>query len=225
MGSSSRILHGLLLGLLQPIVPMVMFAGLAPLLFSEDRTALKPRPLTFLVVAAVGAGLLAVLVGGGVLKIGRIGPAELGFRRGRTAIEVVFGVLGLIVYLACFAAIVHALLPDPGRIVRHVLSQSAGERLLFLFVGLTIAIFEESVFRGYLQPALVHRLGLGFGVILTAIIFAAWHPIPKPPHFSFPGFLVRLSLGLITGLSRGRDRPLTAAITTHALIWPVLGLT
>ena len=203
---------------------MVLISGLAPLLFSHDRTVLAPRPLSFVAVVLVGALLLALLLGGGVLKIGRVSLADLGFRRDRFAMELLLGVAGLAVYLACFSAIVRVLLPNPSRVFHHIVSQSANERALFLLVGLTIALFEESVFRGYLQPALVHRLGLGRGIVLTAVIFAAWHPTPH--HLiSLAGFLIRLSLGLVTGLARGRDRPLTAAIITHALIWPVLGLT
>ena len=67
------------------------------------------------------------------------------------------------------------------------------------------------MFRGYLQPSLIRHLGLAGGIAVTALVFAAWHP----PFFSVPGFLVRLSLGLITGALRGRDRPLIAAIAAH----------
>jgi membrane protease YdiL (CAAX protease family) len=89
-----------------------------------------------------------------------------------------------------------------------------------LIVGVHIALFEESVFRGYLQPALVHRLGRWGGLLATAVVFAAWHP----PHFHLTGFLVRLGRGFVTGLLRGADRPLFAAVVAHALLWPVVGL-
>ena len=79
---------------------------------------------------------------------------------------------------------------------------------------------ESAVRMGYTQPALIDRLGLAGGVAVTALIFAAWHP----PFFTVTNFFVRLSLGLVTGVSRGRDRPLTAALVAHAGLWAVVGL-
>jgi membrane protease YdiL (CAAX protease family) len=179
----------------------------------------SPSPLTFAAVALVAVVALAVLVGGGLIALGRVSPADLGLRRDRFGRELLLGVVGLAVYLACFAVIVSASSPDAATILRDVLSKSPAERALFLLVGAAIALFEEPVFRGYLQPALIERLGFAGGVAVTALVFAAWHP----PYFSVTGFLVRLSLGLVTGSLRGRDRPLTAAITAHALLWAVLG--
>jgi membrane protease YdiL (CAAX protease family) len=154
------------------------------------------------------------------MAIARVSLADLGLRSERIGREVLLGVGGLVVYLGCFAAIVWACLPDSATTFHAVLAWSLPQRALFLMIGIAIAVFEESVFRGYLQPTLIHRLGYVGGIAVTAVVFAAWHP----PLFSVAGFLVRLSLGLVTGLSRGRDRPLTAAITTHALLWAALGL-
>lgn len=219
-GSWKRIVHALLLGLLQPVVPVSIFVGLGPLLFAGREALVPPGPLTFVAVAGVGAVGLAVLVGGGLFAIARVSPAELGFRREALGRELLLGVLGLGVYLLCFDVIVRALLPDADHVFHNLLTQSPGERALLLVVGLAIALFEEPVFRGYLQPALVERLGLAGGVAVTALVFAAWHP----PHFTLPSFLVRLSLGLVTGALRARDRPLTAAVTAHTLLWAVVGL-
>jgi membrane protease YdiL (CAAX protease family) len=220
IGSLGRIAHATILGLLQPVVPIAFFVGLGSMLFDGEGALVPPGPLTFAVVALVAAVALALLVGGGLVALGRVSPANLGLRRDRFGRELLLGVVGLAVYLACFAAIVSVSSPDADRTFRAVLSQSPAERALFLLVGMAIAFYEEPVFRGYLQPALIERLGFPGGVAVTALVFAAWHP----PHFNVTGFFVRLSLGLVTGLLRGRDRPLTAALTAHALLWAVLGL-
>ena len=62
--------------------------------------------------------------------------------------------------------------------------------------------------------------GAGRVRILTAFLFAAWHP----PHFHLLGFVIRLALGVATGVLRGADRPLFAAFLAHALVWPIVGL-
>ena len=211
VGGVARIAHGTILGLLQPLVPISLFVGLGPFLFDGERLGLVP---------VVGAVVLALLVCGGLVGLGRVSLADLGLRRDRIWRELLLGAGCLAVYLACFVLIVWARVPDSGSTFQRVASQSFAERALLLLVGLAIAFFEEPVFRGYLQPALIARLGFPGGIAVTALFFAAWHP----PHFNLTSFLVRLSLGVVTGLARGRDRPLTAALTAHALLWAVVGL-
>lgn len=219
--SWKRILHALVLGLLQPAVPIAIFGGLSWLLWGSDWKLLPPGLPAFVAVTLVGVVAVTALVGGGLIRIGRVSLADLGIRRERLGAGLLLGGAGLAVYLVCFGAIMEFVVHGSAEVFQAVAAQSATERAFFLLVGLAIASFEEPVFRGYLQPALIDRLGLPGGILVTALIFAAWHP----PFFSVAGFLVRLSLGLVTGVSRGRDRPLTAAITAHALLWPVLGLT
>lgn len=220
IGSWQRVVHASVLGLLQPVVPIALFAGLAPLLFDAAGELVSPSPMAFAAVVLVAAVALGVLLGGGLVAVGRVSLGALGFRRDRLALESALGLGALVVYLACYYLIVRSLMPSADSIFRSVVSQTPSQRALLLLVGLAIAIFEESVFRGYLQPSLVHHLGLVGGVVVTALIFAAWHP----PRFALPSFLIRLVLGLVTGACRGRDRPLTGAIAAHALLWPVVGL-
>lgn len=49
-------------------------------------------------------------------------------------------------------------------------------RLYIAFLAIAIApVFEECLFRGILLPMLVRRLGLGAGIFLTSLLFAAIH--------------------------------------------------
>jgi membrane protease YdiL (CAAX protease family) len=110
---------------------------------------------------------------------------------------------------------------DVGGMVTTLLGYSLSQRILFVILGLAIALWEESVFRGYLQPALIARAGAVGGVALTALIFAIWHP----PSFHLLGMSARLVQGCVLGALRGRDRPLAAAVVAHWLYWSVFGVT
>lgn len=62
-----------------------------------------------------------------------------------------------------------------------------------LVFGLTAGLTEESFFRGGLQNVFTRWTGLpAFAIILTAVIFSAF-------HFSFFGFLTRAMLGAVLG--------------------------
>jgi membrane protease YdiL (CAAX protease family) len=219
--SVARIVHGLLLGLFQPVVPICMWVGLGSLLFDAHGNLLPPS------APALGATLFvpllpnALLVGLGLLVLGRVSLRDLGWRRPERPLrEGVLALCGLAAYLAVFALAVLCAGSDAGPVFAEVLSYPASSRLLLLVAGAHIAFFEESVFRGYLQPALIGRLGVPVGIVATAVVFAAWHP----PHFHVLGFVIRLGLGLATGALRGADRPLLAAFLAHAMLWAVVGL-
>lgn len=75
---------------------------------------------------------------------------------------------------------------------------------------LATVLAEELVFRGLLQPALVSRLGLRSGVLLTAAIFGAAH-LPFSPLFALVAGLAGLGYGLAFHYS-GR---LSVAVALH----------
>jgi membrane protease YdiL (CAAX protease family) len=103
-------------------------------------------------------------------------------------------------------------------VVATLLGFSAAQRLLFLIIGLDAAFTEESLFRGYLQPTLVHKLGFPAGLLVMAAIFALYHLKLRPVVL-----LGKLLLGIVFGLLRGRDRPLWSSAIAHGLLWVVLG--
>jgi membrane protease YdiL (CAAX protease family) len=131
------------------------------------------------------------------------------------------GLLGLAGYLAAYAVVVAFLGKNPDETFQTGVSYPPSTRLLLLVAGAHTACFEEAFFSGYPRPALMARLGAWAGLIVTAIIFAAWHP----PYFDFAGFLVRLGWDRRQGCCAARmDRWLLAPFIAHALIWRVVGL-
>lgn len=85
---------------------------------------------------------------------------------------------------------------------------------LWLAVNLGVAVLaEELLFRAWLQPQLIERLGLWPGLLLTAALFGAAH-IPFSPLFALVAGLAGLGYGLVFHYS-GR---LSLAIALHGAV-------
>ncbi|WP_137972599.1 CPBP family intramembrane glutamic endopeptidase [Pseudomonas sp. F(2018)] len=85
---------------------------------------------------------------------------------------------------------------------------------LWLAVNLGVAVLaEELLFRAWLQPALVARLGTVAGLIATALLFGAAH-LPFSPLFALVAVLAGLGYGLVFHCS-GRLWP---AVALHAAV-------
>ena len=99
----------------------------------------------------------------------------------------------------------------------EILHQPLSARLDFLAIGITAAIAEELLFRGLLQPIAIDKLGMILGILVVALAFTVSHP----RVFSWPPFMFSnlFLTGLLYGVLRGRDRPLTAVLVAHTLAW------
>ncbi|MDG9923673.1 MULTISPECIES: CPBP family intramembrane metalloprotease [unclassified Pseudomonas] len=85
---------------------------------------------------------------------------------------------------------------------------------LWLAVNLGVAVLaEELLFRAWLQPALVARLGTFGGLIATALLFGAAH-LPFSPVFALVALLAGLGYGLVFHYS-GRLWP---AVALHGAV-------
>ena len=85
---------------------------------------------------------------------------------------------------------------------------------LWLAVNLGVAVLaEELLFRAWLQPVLVARLGAARGIALTALLFGAAH-LPFSPLFALVAGMAGLGYGLVFHLS-GRLWP---ALLLHATV-------
>lgn len=80
--------------------------------------------------------------------------------------------------------------------------------ILALLIGVGAPLIEELFFRGFLQRAVVGRLGAVGGVVVTAAIFGAVHmqPLQFPALFAF---------GLVLGALAHRTGRLGPAIVAH----------
>ena len=88
------------------------------------------------------------------------------------------------------------------------LGQGAGSIVVFVLVGIGAPIAEEIFFRGFLQRALVARVGPWAGVITTALVFGAAHFEP----LQFPALA---AFGLVLGVLAYRSDRLGPSIFAH----------
>lgn len=217
-GSTPRLVHAAVVALLLKVsIGPTMALGA---MFAESEEELLSGGAATFMMLAVMAVTHAAFVLGGIGRIGRLSLSDLGWRTDHPAREVLLGLAG---FAGCAAAIVGvpALFGelDTGELVEVVGGYSATQRLAFVSLGVIAAFAEESMFRGYLQPSLIARLGPVGGVLLTALYFDVTHfklhPLP---------LISKLCIGVVLGVMRMRDRSLWAPAIAHALIWGVFGL-
>jgi uncharacterized protein len=84
------------------------------------------------------------------------------------------------------------------------------QAVLFASVVVGAPLAEETVFRGYLQPALAARIGLSRAILLQALLFSLVHMDPV-------GFFPRLLLGVAFGQLVALTGSLWSSIFAHAL--------
>lgn len=92
-----------------------------------------------------------------------------------------------------------------------------------LMLGIVLTLFqtgvEEVFFRGWLQPALIGRIGPAAGIVVTALCFCAFHVAGGARA---PVSLLNIALaGLFFGLLAWRSGGIVAAIAAH-FAWNVI---
>jgi len=86
------------------------------------------------------------------------------------------GFLALGAVLAIAGQLLSALLPIPKSLPIDQFFHSPADAWMMAIFGVTVAPFvEELYFRGFLYPVLARWLGVGLGIVLTAIPFALLH--------------------------------------------------
>ena len=71
-----------------------------------------------------------------------------------------------------------------------------------LYIGMGFG--EEVVFRGYVQTRAVARLGVGWGVLVTAVVFTLLHQITYnlSPVTALSGIMLWITIGVLYHLSK-----------------------
>ncbi len=81
---------------------------------------------------------------------------------------------------------------------------------LSLMIGLTPAICEELLFRGYVQTRLTRTAGAAMGILLSSVLFAAF-------HMDFVHSVAVFPLGLFLGFVAWRSGSIFPAMLGHFL--------
>ena len=164
----------------------------------------------------VGVVIGALVIFGGILWLGLfrtagLRPRDVGWRfdqLGRDAAIGLVGFIGLAAGICVIAWVAGGTAPP--ELLSSALHTPMGRRMTAIAIGIGAALAEETLYRGYLQPAA--------GLVPTAIVFSLGHlsftPVALVGHFWS---------GLTFGALRARDRSLVAPATAHVLAWAVFG--
>jgi membrane protease YdiL (CAAX protease family) len=219
VGQPQRIAHAMALIAARVVLVFLVGMGLLARLVAEGDgfgADGKSVALVLFLLLPIDAGLVLAF---GLLKVGRCSLHELGWHIERFGRDVAAGLVGFVLaagVLVTAQTLLGASLEEQWGALRE---PSLVARLLFCCVAVFgAALVEESLFRGYLQPALVARFGLPGAVVLQAIVFDLMHL-----NFAPASLVVKFLFGVIFGALRGRDGSLLAPAIAHGLIWVVFG--
>lgn len=223
-GSWQGLLHASLLCVLQPAIPAATIAAFRPWIWTPEDTLARSIPAWVPPAAAVSAALtLALVLGLGLFGVARLRLAAIGWVPEPPGRVVLLGVLGAAASTAALLTTAALFGGDAGAGLRQMIGYSPSQRAMFAVIGIALATYEESLFRGYLQQQLEARLGCAAALVLTAVLYAAYHfPLGVPESM-----VARLGQGLIYGALRGRAGQrgsLAAPALAHALCWAFVGL-
>lgn len=175
-------------------------------------------PATFLMFVVIGSAQ-AALVLGGTRRFGGQTLRALGWTSRRIGVNVALGLGGALACIGLSAGAVATQGPEAlADFGRGLLAIGAGPRFAFLCLGLGVAFSEETTFRGFLQPALIEKVGPALGLLFGALAFSLYHLDVRPL-----AFFNRVSLGLVLGALARAGGSLVAPALAHSLTWAVLG--
>jgi uncharacterized protein len=218
-GSGARIVHAVVLAIGNQAALLVPLVVVAPRLM-DDVDPFDAPPMAFALLAIIAFLQAGIVVGLGLMRWGRLSLRDLGWSSDSVPRDVGRGIVGFTLITGIVMASQLARGGSAAVLASwdQVLGYSWPQRALFFGIGLVAAFGEESIFRGYLQPSLITRLGAAAGVFATAVFFSAYHLQFLPLRV-----LGLLLMGLVYGVLRARDRSLLAPAVAHGLCWMVLG--
>jgi membrane protease YdiL (CAAX protease family) len=194
------------------------------LLFQQVAIAFGVRELS---APSVVIGMLGLWTGlwmtAYIVSHGRPGGSirDLGLRfptKSEIGLGIGIGIAGLVIATQVSAAL-RALFPDDGGSNLFVTAKPS--LALVCTVGVLACvgapIMEELFFRGVVQPVLMNNLGVGYGIVAQAMLFAGAHFVLG---MTFNQAAVRcgtiLVIGLLLGWLRVKTGRLGAGIVAHA---------
>lgn len=172
-----------------------------------------------LVATVLAMGATCALIGWFALKLDPDGIRSLGLWRGGSGRAIAAGVLSYALTLPAVLGLGLAwpwlmelleLTYEPQAVAVGMLELQGPELVLGIVLAVAlIPLFEEVVFRGFLQPLLVQNLGDRGGVAATSFVFALLHGTSS--------LLPIFGLSLVLGGIMQRTQRLVAPWAVHAL--------
>lgn len=214
-----RLIHALALTCLLSSTFIVLFGGVQVALGAPENVFEAPFGTFLLFYLAALVLRVGLVVGVGLRWFGRIRLHEVGWRTEGLRQNLLLGLAGGFAATLLVSLVVWIQADFQGEALLETFRGFSWEqRAMFLLIGLEAAFTEETLFRGYLQPALMRRLGTFGGLTCTAILFSLYHLQPRPLALG-----LKFVLGLLFGSLRGRNRSLWTSFTAHVLLWTLVG--
>jgi hypothetical protein len=205
----------LVLGLLVAMIGLIFFlGGAAVLIFPSLQTDQAPLllPLQVAFYAAIYFTFLLALR----FRYDRPVFTSLGWKRTISNKSLLFiGVGGFV--LSPLVSLVASLAHTP-EVHLEALDQLEKQPVILAIFGvmaITIApLFEELLFRGFLQPLFTRTFGVAAGILITAILFGSLHA----PEYKFVWqYVVAVSfVGVVLGVVRYRTGSIIPSTLMHA---------
>lgn len=170
------------------------------------------------VAAYVLSGLLAMFVLAERLRAAGMTWADIGLRSRRPLIDVLWGIgayaaaLPLVLVTTLIAQWVSRYIPAQENPIVPLFIESGSwvaKVALFLLAVVAAPFFEELFFRGVLFSSLRAKWGVAAGVIISAVVFGAVHPLPM-------GLLPILVLGAVFAVAFNERGSLLPNMVAHA---------
>ena len=220
-GSWAQLVHALVLVVLLMVAVFVVMQGwLGPLVLGPDFESAGASPLFFALLGLAVLLQTVLVIGVGLVRLGRVSLSALGWREADVRGDIVWGLAGFLAVAGVVLALSAAMGSPVAATLAVWLHQTSEVRLAGLCIGLLAAFNEETLFRGYLQGGLVVRLGPVLGVVATAMVFALYHGNLRPVPL-----LGKFLLGVIFGALALRRHRLYPSALAHVLTWVVMGFT
>jgi membrane protease YdiL (CAAX protease family) len=144
---------------------------------------------------------------------------ELGWHTDDLGKQILPGVIGGVA-ISAFLLLLLQLWGHPlSETIGHIKGYSLAERGVFLMIGIAGSTVEESLFRGNLQPILSKRLGAAGGLLITSIVFMAYHVNNLRPL----SIIFKTTAGMVYGGLYLWRRSLVAPVVAHTLSWVIVG--
>jgi membrane protease YdiL (CAAX protease family) len=161
---------------------------------------------------AIGLGLIALF-----LRKYKVNWSAVGWRRVNLLkmLKYLFAALIIFVVMANVALVVVKLLVpsfDANQAQTNDFTNAMGSHQSLAFIALVLLppIFEETVFRGFIFPALSKRAGIIWGAVLSSILFGAAHGQPNL-------FVYTSILGLLLCFMYVKTRSIVPGVLLHMI--------
>jgi membrane protease YdiL (CAAX protease family) len=121
--------------------------------------------------------------------------------------------LGAVMLLAL--SVLENILPMPKDVPFDKLFSRPRDAYLLAIIAVTLGpLVEELFFRGFFYPVVARRLGVGWGIFLTALPFAVMH---MPQYgYAWGVLLVILIVGIVCGVVRAATKSVGVSFLVHA---------